>query len=82
MDLIMEDMKARLKADPTTRSRLVAALERVSLNDQGYVSMTDSISLRNWLCEVYQLPVSTFDDVHISELKKFGEEMLAEKTGI
>lgn len=78
MDLIMEDIKGRLKADPVTKARLVEALRRVSMNGEGYVSMVDSISLRNWLCECYELPVSTFDDVHISELKKLGEEMLAE----
>jgi hypothetical protein len=71
-------MRARLKADPATKARLVEALERVSMNGEGYVSMVDSISLRNWLCECYQLPTSTFDDVHISELRRLGEEMLAE----
>jgi hypothetical protein len=77
-DLLMEDIRARLKEDPTTKARLVNALERVSLNGEGYVSMTDSISLRNFLCEVYELPVMTFDNVHISQLRGLGEEMLAE----
>lgn len=78
MDLVMEDMRSRLQADPATKARLVEALERVSMNGEGYVSMVDSVSLRNWLCEVYGLPVSTFDDVYIKDLKKLGEEMLAE----
>lgn len=34
MDLIMEDIKARLQADPTNRARLVTALEKVSMNYQ------------------------------------------------
>jgi len=81
MDLIMEDMKARLQADPVNRARLKAALEKVSMGGIGYVSMTDSISLRNWLCEVYELPVSTFDTVPILQLKAMGEAMLAEGPG-
>jgi hypothetical protein len=77
--LASTSMKARLRADPEIRERLRAALERVSLGSEGYVSMTDSISLRNWLCGCYRLPVSAFDDVYLKYLKKLGEEILAGK---
>lgn len=76
MPVGIEDLKTRLQGDPATVARLKAGLERVSMNGMGYVSMTDSISLRNWLIQVYGLPVDYFNDVYVHDLKALGEAIL------
>ena len=74
---IIEVVKGKLDRDPAAREQLKAALERVSMNDDGYVSMVDSVSLGNWLCQIFDLPKDAFDNVYIKDLKKLGGEILA-----
>lgn len=76
-DLLLDDIRERLMSDPTTKARLKEALERVSMSGTGDVSLTDGISLRNWVIEVYKLPVDYFDDVLIKDLAALGREILA-----
>ena len=70
------ELSNKVLADPVIRSKLAAALRRVSLNGEDYVSMTDSISLRNWLCQLYQIPKEDFDSVCIHELRDLGYKIL------
>jgi hypothetical protein len=69
--------RLRLSHDPQTMARMKEALKRVSLNGTGYVSMTDAISLRNWLIEEYSFPANEFDNISINDLKLLGSEILA-----
>ena len=63
-------------ADPVTKARLKEALERISIGSND-VSMTDAIILRNWLMEIYDLPLSYFDEVYIiRDLEALGREIL------
>ena len=77
MAAILDDIRQRLQADPTAKEQLKEALERVSMGGDGYVSMTDAVSLANWLPQVFpDIKRTAFDDVYIKDLKKLGEEIL------
>jgi len=71
-----DELCDQVLSDPVTRSKLAAALRRQMLGDDDYISMTDGISLRNWLCQLYSLPISDFDDIYIKDLKKLGYQIL------
>jgi hypothetical protein len=43
------ELSDKILADPVIKSKLAEALRRVMLDK--IVSMTDSISLRNWICQ-------------------------------
>ena len=75
---IIEIVRRKLDNDPAAREQLKAALERVSLNGDGYVSMVDSVSLANWLPQIFpDIKREAFEDVYIKDLKKLGEWILA-----
>lgn len=76
---MIEIVRRKLSADPIARERLKAGLANVSLNGEGYVSLTDAVSLANWLIQIFELQQSAFDEVYIKDLKKLGEELLAER---
>ena len=46
------------------------------MNGEDYVSLTDAISLGNWLMEIYDLPSSTFKGVDLKELADLASEIL------
>lgn len=47
------------------------------MGGDGYVSMVDSISLANWLLQIYpDIRKDAFEEVYIRDLKKLGEEIL------
>ncbi len=74
---IIEIVRRKLDNDPAARGQLKEALERVSLGGDGYVSMTDAVSLANWLPQVFpDIKRDAFEDVYIRDLKKLGEEIL------
>ncbi len=49
------------------------------MNGEDYVSLTDAISLGNWLMEIYDLPSSTFKGVDLKELADLASEILGGK---
>ena len=74
-----DELCVKVLADPVTKAKLAAALRRVSMNGTDYVSMTDSISLRKWICQLYGLTISDFDGIYVWQLKKLGYEILHEE---
>lgn len=73
----IEIVRSKLDRDPGARQQLKEALERESLGGDGYVSMTDCVSLCNWLKQLYpDLRQDFFDSVYFMDLKKLGEEIL------
>ena len=74
---ILDDIRQRLRTDPSAKEQLKEALERVSMGGDGYVSMVDSVSLANWLPQVFpDISRDAFNDVYLKDLKKLGEEIL------
>ena len=68
-------IRSRLMSDSITKARLKEAMEHVSMNGTGYVSLTDAVSLANWLIEVYHLPSDYFTGTYTKEPKALGEEI-------
>lgn len=77
MDDNLEAIRERLADDPTMIRKLKAALQDVS--SAGSVSMTDAVSLRDWLIELYELPQNYFDDIYIKDLKILAEDILEDQ---
>jgi hypothetical protein len=75
---IIEIVRRKLDRDPAAREQLKSALERVSMGGDGYVSVTDAISLANWLPQVFPdiTKWDALDNVRIKDLKRLGEEIL------
>ena len=73
---MIEIVRGKLDRDPGARQKLREALERVSMGGDGYVSMVDSISLANWLIQIFDIRQDAFEDVYIKDLKKLGVEIL------
>lgn len=47
------------------------------MGEDGYVSMTDAVSLANFLPQVFpDIQRDAFDNVYIRDLKKLGREIL------
>ncbi len=75
---IIEIVRRKLDNDPAAREQLKAALERVSMGGDGYVSLTDAKSLANWLPQVFpDIRPGAFDEVLLKDLAALGREILA-----
>lgn len=74
---IIEIVRRKLDNDPAARKQLREAMERLSMGEDGYVSMTDAVSLANFLPQVFpDIQRDAFDNVYIRDLKKLGREIL------
>jgi hypothetical protein len=75
---MVEIVRRKLDEDTAAREQLKAALERVSMGGDGYVSLTDAKSLANWLPQVFpDIRPGAFDEVLLKDLAALGREILA-----
>ncbi len=54
VNLDFDIIRSQIMADPVNRTKLTEALRRAMMTDD-YISMIDSIRLRNWICQLYEL---------------------------
>lgn len=74
----LEAIRERLANDPMMIKKLKAALQSRNVSP-GNVSMTDVVSLRNLLIELYKLPQNYFSDTYIKDLKILADDILADQ---
>ena len=74
----LEAIRERLANDPTMIKKLKAALQSMNASPSN-ISMTDVVSFRNLLIELYELPKNYFSDTYIKDLKILADDILEDQ---